>query len=99
MNLIFQIFKIYTGDTDFAVIFYLWFWFMKKISREQAEALFLDSEVITSSIHQDKDQLCVVMTLSTHQSCHVTYNFKSKEKTYYIEEGGAANPDPLLPPK
>ncbi len=84
-------------DTDFAVIFYLWFWFMKKISREQAEALFLDSEVITSSIHQDKDQLRVVMTLSTHQSCHVTYNFKSKEKTYYLEEGRA--PDPILPPK
>ncbi len=76
-------------DTDIVILFYLWFWFMKKISREQAEALFLDSEVINSSIQQDKDQLRVIMTLSTHQSCHVTYNFKSKEKTYYIEEGGA----------
>jgi len=68
---------------------------MKKISREQAEQLFLDSEVLTSSIHQDKDQLRVIMTLSTQQSCHVTYNFKSKEKNYYIAEGAAAGPDPL----
>jgi hypothetical protein len=71
---------------------------MKKISREQAEKLFLDSEVLTSSIQQDKDQLRVVMTLSTQQSCHVTYNFKSNKKKYYIEEGGVKTPDtPNLP--
>jgi hypothetical protein len=71
---------------------------MKKISREQAEKLFLDSEVLTSSIKQDKDQLRVIMTLSTQQSCHVTYNFKSNKKTYYIEEGGSTSPDVLIPP-
>jgi hypothetical protein len=59
---------------------------MKKISREQAEQLFLDTEVINSSIHQDKDKLRVVMNLSSHQSCHVMYDFKSKEKTYYLED-------------
>jgi hypothetical protein len=59
---------------------------MKKISREQAEKLFIDTEVINSSIQQDKDQLRVVMTLSSHQSCHVTYDFKSKEKTYYLDD-------------
>ena len=72
---------------------------MKKISREQAEQLFLDSEVITSSINQDKDQLRVIMNLSTHQSCHVTYNFKSNKKTYFIEEGGGTTPDVLISPK
>jgi len=61
---------------------------MKKISREQAEQLFIDTEVLNSSIHQDKDQLRVVMTLSSHQSCHVTYNFKSKKKTYFLEDIG-----------
>ena len=66
---------------------------MKKISREQAEKLFLDSEVLTSSIQQDKDQLRVVMTLSTQQSCHVTYNFKSNKKKYYIEERGEKTTD------
>ncbi len=59
---------------------------MKKISREQAEQLFVDTEVINSSIHQDKEQLRVIMTLSSHQSCHVMYDFKSKEKTYYLED-------------
>lgn len=59
---------------------------MKKISREQAEKLFIDTEVINSSIQQDKDQIRVVMTLSSHQSCHVTYDFKSKEKTYYLDD-------------
>jgi hypothetical protein len=72
---------------------------MKKISREQAEQLFLDSEVLTSSIQQDKDQLRVIMTLSTEQSCHVTYNFKSNKKTYYIDDGGSKTPDVLGTPK
>jgi hypothetical protein len=61
---------------------------MKEISREQAEQLFLNTEVINSQIHQDKDQLRVVMTLSSQQSCHVTYNFKSKQKLYYLDEQG-----------
>lgn len=64
---------------------------MKKISREQAEQLFNDTEVLDSSIHQDKNQLRVVMNLSSHQSCHVTYNFKSKEKTYFLEESDINN--------
>jgi hypothetical protein len=59
---------------------------MKKISREQAEKLFLDTEVVNSIIQQDKDQLRVVMELSSQQSCHVTYNFKSKQKTYYLDD-------------
>ena len=61
---------------------------MREISREQAEQLFDNTEVINSQIHQDKDQLRVVMTLSSHQSCHVTYNFKSKQKSYFLDEHG-----------
>jgi len=72
---------------------------MKKISREQAEQLFLDSEVLRSSIQQDKDQLRVVMTLSTEQACHVTYNFKSKEKRYYLDEQDLITPDQFTPSK
>jgi len=72
---------------------------MKKISREQAEKLFLDSDVLTSSIKQDKDQLRVIMTLTTQQSCHVTYNFKSKEKRYYLDEPRLINPDQFTPSK
>ena len=71
---------------------------MKKISREQAEQLFLDSEVLGSRIQQDKDQLRVIMTLSTQQSCHVTYDFKSNKKTYYIDDIGLnSSPAPGIP--
>ena len=72
---------------------------MKRISREQAEQLFNESDVVNSSIHQDKDQLRVIMNLSTQQSCHVTYNFKSKEKTYFLDDIGIANKGPNLPSK
>jgi len=59
---------------------------MKKISREQAEQLFIDTEVIESRIQQDKEKLRVIMTLSSHQSCHVMYDFKSKKKTYFLDD-------------
>jgi hypothetical protein len=64
---------------------------MKEISREQAEQLFINTEVLNSSIHQDKDQLRVVMKLSSQQSCHITYNYKSKKKTYFLEDFGLNN--------
>jgi hypothetical protein len=72
---------------------------MKKISREQAEKLFIESEVVNSSIHQDKNQLRVIMNLSTRQSCHVTYDFKSKEKSYYLDDPGIVGTDQLSPSK
>ena len=72
---------------------------MKKISREQAEKLFIDSEVVTSSIKQDKDELRVIMKLSTNQSCHVTYHFKSNTKTYFVEESESRATDSSSFPK
>jgi hypothetical protein len=65
---------------------------MIKISREQAEKLFLDSEVIDTRIQQDKNELRVIMKLSDNQTCHVSYNFKSKEKTYLLETQNLSNP-------
>ena len=59
---------------------------MIKISREQAEELFLESEVKHTRIKQDKNELRVIITLSTNQLCHVIYNFDNKEKTYHLEE-------------
>ena len=69
---------------------------MKQISREQAEQLFIDTEVINSRIQQDKEQLRVIMTLSSHQSCHVMYDFKSKEKTYYLDDLDAGGSEKKL---
>ena len=59
---------------------------MKKISRQQAEELFLKSDVLNTQIRQNKKELRVIMTLSSNKSCHVTYNFKNKEKTYHLDE-------------
>jgi len=58
---------------------------MKNISREQAENLFLEAEVINTRVQQDNNELRVIMTLSSKQACHVIYNFKSKEKTYELQ--------------
>ena len=59
---------------------------MKKISREEAESLFTTSEVLNTKIEQDKNHLSVIMTLSDHRVCHVTYDFKSRQKSYHLQD-------------
>ncbi len=72
-------------------------YFMKKISRQQAEEIFLHSEVLHTQIKQDKNELRVIMSLSTNQLCHVTYNYKSKEKSYHLDQhGNIKSPSPSL---
>jgi len=66
---------------------------MIQISREEAEKLFLGSEVVTTKIQQDKNELRVIMTLSDNWTCHVSYNFKSREKTYLLESKNLASPE------
>jgi hypothetical protein len=67
---------------------------MKKISRKEAEELFLRSEVINTEIKQDKNELRVIMSLSNNQFCQITYNYKSKEKTYHFDQPGNPLPKP-----
>lgn len=70
---------------------------MKRISRDQAEELFLESEVVDTEIKQDKSELRVIMTLASHHSCHIIYNFKSKEKTYHLDESDSISANiPIL---
>jgi len=54
---------------------------MKKISREQAEQLFLESKVLNSKIDQDQDELRVSMILSDNKSCLIKFDVKSQKKT------------------
>lgn len=61
---------------------------MIKISRKEAEELFLHSEVLHTEIKQDKKELRVIMSLSSNQRCQVTYNYKSNQKTYYLDKRG-----------
>jgi len=58
---------------------------MKKISREQAEQLFIESKVLNSKIDQDQNELRVSMILSGNKSCLIKFNIKSQQKTYFLE--------------
>lgn len=58
---------------------------MKKISREQAEQLFLNSNVLQSKVEQDKKELRVFMSLSGNKSCLVKYDLKKQTKTYFLD--------------
>ena len=58
---------------------------MKKISREQAEQLFLVSNVLETKIEQDENELRVSMTLSGKKSCLVKFDFRNLQKTYFLK--------------
>jgi len=58
---------------------------MKRISREQAEQLFIESKVLNSKIDQDQNELRVSMTLSGNKSCLIKFDVKSQQKTYYLD--------------
>ncbi len=59
---------------------------MKKITREQAEQLFLSSDVINSKVEQNKDELRVSMSLTGNKSCLIKYNITNHTKTYFLED-------------
>ena len=59
---------------------------MKKITREQAEQLFLVSNVLNTKVEQDKNQLRVFMTLSDNKSCLVQFDLKNQQKNYFLEK-------------
>lgn len=59
---------------------------MKKITREQAEQLFLVSNVLNTKVEQDTNQLRVFMTLSGNKSCLVKFDLKTQQKTYFLEK-------------
>ena len=58
---------------------------MKKISREQAEQIFIESKVLNSKIDQDQSELRVSMTLSGNKSCLIKFDIKSQQKTYFLD--------------
>jgi hypothetical protein len=58
---------------------------MKKITREQAEQLFLVSNVLNTNVEQDKKELRVSMTLSGNKSCLVKFDLIKQQKTYFLD--------------
>ena len=58
---------------------------MKKISREQAEKLFIEANVLNTKVEQDEKELRVSMTLSGNKSCLIKFDLKNQQKTYFLE--------------
>ena len=57
---------------------------MKKLSREKAEELIIDDNVVKSWLEQDVKELRIYLKLSDGRNCLVKYDKKQKEKTYYL---------------
>ncbi len=58
---------------------------MKKISREQAEQLFIESNVLNTRVEQDENELRVSLTLSDNKSCLIKFDVKSRQKSYFLD--------------
>ena len=59
---------------------------MKKITREEAEQLFIVSNVLNTKVEQDENELRVSMTLSGNKFCLVKFDVKNQQKTYFIDK-------------
>ncbi len=59
---------------------------MKQLSRHQAEALFVTSQVIASNIEHDQKEMRVLLTLANNSNFLIKYNLMDHNKSYYIQE-------------
>jgi len=59
---------------------------MKRITRDEAETLFLASNVVSSNIEQDKNEMRIHLTLSDDRSFLVKYDFREREKSYFLDD-------------
>ena len=57
---------------------------MEKLSREKAEELIIDDNVVKSWLEQDLKELRIYFKLSDGKNCLVKYSKKEKEKSYYL---------------
>ena len=56
------------------------------ISREEAEKLIDASQVLSTSINQKHKEIQVLMKLSNEQTCIVTYDRQTHQKSYKIDK-------------
>lgn len=59
---------------------------MKQITRQEAEALFLTSKVVSSNVEQDKGEMRILMTLSDDRSFLVRYGLLDRMKRYFLQD-------------
>ena len=58
---------------------------MNQLSREKAEKLIEEKNVVSSKIEQDKNELRVYLELADGKSCLIKYNKLEKTKKYYLK--------------
>ena len=58
---------------------------MEEITRNKAEELLLNIDVVKSRFQQNKKELCFCISLENRAMLLVKYNHRSKEKTYFIK--------------
>jgi hypothetical protein len=58
---------------------------MHQLSREKAEKLIDDKNVVSTKIEQDKNELRVYLTLADGKSCLVTYDKIDQTKKYFLK--------------
>jgi len=59
---------------------------VKEITRDEAEELFLNSEVLDTNVESNDKELCILTTLSDNTSCLVKYDTEDHSKSYFVED-------------
>lgn len=59
---------------------------MKQISRNEAEAIFLTTKVVSTNVEQDKQEMRIFLTLADEKAFLVKYNLMDHNKSYFLEE-------------
>lgn len=57
---------------------------MKQITRDEAESLFLTSNVISSNIEHNQKEMRICLTLANDCSFVVLYDLLAREKKYFV---------------
>ncbi len=59
---------------------------MKQISRHEAEALVYSSQVISSDVEQDHEEMRIYFTLDDRSVFILKYDLQNHKKRYFIKE-------------
>ena len=59
---------------------------MKQITRNEAENLFKQYQVVSSCIEQNREEMRIFLRLANDFAFLVKYNLMDHEKTYFLQE-------------
>lgn len=59
---------------------------MKQITRHEAEALFRKSQVVSTNIEHNQEEMQILLTLSNDRAFLVKYDLHDHEKRYFLAD-------------